>query len=79
MELKEYRTKWCPICDQGWVEIVRIISTNELVLCCSECESEWRDPANIMNDKVEPYNEEPIEDPDWEDIVEKGWDRYVLK
>ncbi|MGT2711762.1 hypothetical protein [Streptococcus oriscaviae] len=79
MRSEYYKTKWCPICDQGWVEIVSVISTGELVLCCSECESEWRDPTNIMNNTVETYNNEPIQAADWKDIVEKDWDKYVIE
>lgn len=43
----ENKVKWCPICNQGWVEIVKDISTETLFCCCSECESEWNTPFNI--------------------------------
>ena len=41
------KVKWCPICNQGWVEIVKEIETNKLFCYCWECESEWDDPARI--------------------------------
>lgn len=38
------KVKWCVICDQGWVEILKEAKLNKLILCCSECESTWEHP-----------------------------------
>ena len=43
----ENKVKWCPICNRGWVEIVKDISTSTLFCCCTECESEWSTPFDI--------------------------------
>ena len=43
----ENKVKWCPVCEQGWVKIVKEINTDTLYLCCSECEAEWSDPDKI--------------------------------
>lgn len=40
-----YKIAWCPICDQGWVEIVKDSKTSQLYAYCTECETEWNDPA----------------------------------
>ena len=42
-----YRVAWCPICNQGWVEIVKNRKSGLLYLCCDECKAEWTNPEEI--------------------------------
>lgn len=75
----ENKVKWCPICNQGWVEIVKDISTETLFCCCSECESEWNTPFNIEKKTCNLENKFGfIEDPDYDEIEKLGWDKYIL-
>lgn len=50
----ENKVKWCPVCEQGWVKIVKEINTDKLYLCCSECEAEWSDPDKIEENTCLP-------------------------
>lgn len=75
----DYKVKWCPICNQGWVEIVKDVRTGQLFCCCSECESEWDDASNIVPEETNsPEKYEQICDPNEEEISKKGWDRYII-
>ena len=40
-----YKIAWCPLCEQGWVVIVKDKHTSQLYAYCTECETEWNDPA----------------------------------
>ncbi len=67
----DFKIKWCPICDQGWIEILKEVSTGKLVCRCSECESGWDSTWCVYNiDCCDPTEEE---------IEKNGWDKYVLK
>ena len=76
----EFKVKWCPICNQGWVEIVKDTVSGQLFCCCSECENEWDDVKNISNKSCNAeYKYGDITDPDYEEIKEKKWDIYIIK
>lgn len=76
----ENKVKWCPVCEQGWVKIVKEINTDKLYLCCSECEAEWSDPDKIEENTCLPFNFfEKYIIPTEEDIKKKGWDKYIIK
>lgn len=74
----EHKVKWCPVCSQGWVEVVKDKASGELFLCCSECETEWLDPDSIEQGTgtqgkfgmVEPASECELE--------VKGWKKYIM-
>ena len=75
----DYKVKWCPICNQGWVEIVKDSYSGELFCCCSECENEWDDVDTINRNSCNyPYKHGAIEDPDIAEIIEKKWDKYLI-
>ncbi len=76
----EYKVKWCPICNQGWVEIVKDIETASLFCCCSECETEWNEPSNIDKKTCNSTNKFGlIENPDFSEVKGYGWDKYILQ
>ena len=77
--MKRYSIAWCPMCNQGWVNIVKDRITKELFLCCQECESEWDTPKEINESNVLPFNTHlQYETPKEEDIVNKNWLKYVI-
>ena len=79
-DMYENKVKWCPICNQGWVEIVKDISTETLFCCCAECESEWNTPFNIEKSTCNLENKFGfIEDPTYDEIEKMGWDKYILR
>lgn len=47
MEWYKNKVAWCPICSQGWVQVVRDVETKELFVMCDECESEWNHPEDV--------------------------------
>lgn len=73
------KVKWCPICDQGWVQIFKEKSTKKLVLVCDECFSEWENPEFIARTNSLPSkSNDIILDPTDEEIENKGWATYVI-
>ena len=53
---KVYKVGWCPLCDQGWVIIVKDILTSAIYLCCDECETQWENPYAISEMDCLPFN-----------------------
>lgn len=72
------KVKWCPICDQGWVEIMKDIDNNKLFLICSECESEWGNPEAIFVSNEKEQLCENISAPTDEEIKKMGWEKYTI-
>lgn len=74
-----YKVTVCPFCKQGFVEIVKEVGTNELFLCCDECEIEWSTPNEVLIGAKGTRNKYgKITEPTFDEISEKGWDKYVL-
>lgn len=77
-----YKNKvaWCPICNQGWVEIVKDVETNELLLMCDECENEWDQPSEVksFNARTE-INDSRVTSPTDEEIQRVNWEKYIIK
>ncbi|NDI36495.1 hypothetical protein [Chengkuizengella sediminis] len=75
----QFKVAWCPICSQGWVEIVKTIKSNRLHVMCSECESEWDKPDKINLKNVRTYSEkDQVSDPSIEEVQRVGWEKYIL-
>lgn len=78
MLIKNYRVAWCPVCNQGWVEIVKEEKSGSLYFCCDECEAEWTDPEDIgVWGKGSRCRFGQAVAPALEDIKAKGWERYI--
>lgn len=74
------RVAWCPICDQGWVEIAKDKTTKELFVYCTECETEWDSPEYVeVKNKGSFGKYGEIESPTYEEILNKGWKIFILK
>jgi len=74
----EFKVKWCPVCNQGWVEIVQDKVSKTLFLCCTECETEWVQPdeVNVENGTQNRFG--LVENPSKDVIESKGWERYII-
>ena len=46
-----YKIAWCPLCEQGWVVIVKDKQTSQLYAYCTECETEWNDLAKGIKEE----------------------------
>jgi hypothetical protein len=79
MEKYSYIIKWCPNCFQGWIEIVKIKGTEKLLLCCSECETLWKEPECIQSNNGFQNMELQVEVPTEADIEIRGWKSFILK
>lgn len=80
MDRYTYKVAWCKICNQGWLEVVKEKTTKRLFICCAECESEWDTPENVNNLEISTQNKYGmVEVPDYDDIVLRGWDKYIIE
>ena len=76
--LSKYKVSWCPVCNQGWVEIVKEENTGMLFLCCDECEAEWTNPDEIgIPYKGSRFKFGKIIEPSYDEIVDKGWKNCI--
>jgi hypothetical protein len=78
MEYYKNKVAWCPICNQGWVEIYKDKNTKDLIVCCDECESMWEHPNDIRNVDLAIGTEIEIIHPTEDEIVKEGWDKFIL-
>ncbi|MGE7978349.1 hypothetical protein [Psychrobacillus sp. NPDC093200] len=80
MGFYENKVAWCPICSQGWLEIVKDTITDELFILCSECENEWDNPVEItISTAREEVSENIVSEPTLEEISQINWNKYILK
>lgn len=70
--------KECPVCSQGWVQILRKKDSEELLLCCSECEVSWNDPNEVDWGNGKLMFGEDLVFATSEEIIKKGWDKFLL-
>ena len=78
MDEYEFKIGWCGICNQGWLEIVKDQQTQKLFICCSECESEWESPEDVIDRTLSTQRKYGmIELPVYNEIKESGWEKYI--
>lgn len=76
----KYVAEWCPICDQGWVLIVKEIKAGLFYFCCEECEAEWNINDQITNTTCLPFDMYgKYEFFTEEELRKNGLDKYVIK
>jgi hypothetical protein len=73
----KYKVKWCVICNQGWVEILKEVKNNKLILCCSECESIWENPNDVNNAEKASSTNELLVEPDDDEV--RQWEKYIVE
>lgn len=78
--LFDYKVRWCPVCSQGWVEIVKDKASGTLFVTCSECEAEWLSPEEIGRPNAGSRNKfGQIVAPTEAEIDAKGWRKFTLR
>ena len=79
MEKGMYKIAWCPLCEQGWVVIVKDKQTSQLYAYCTECETEWNDPAKgIKEESCLPFGAfGQFVPPTFEEISKSDWYKYI--
>lgn len=76
----EYKVMWCHVCNQGWIEIVKVRDTNKLFMCCLECETEWDSPKDVLEHKSGTHNKYgQVSVPTYEEISNQGWQNFITK
>ncbi|MEI5909632.1 hypothetical protein WAK64_21790 [Bacillus spongiae] len=76
----EIKVNWCPVCNQGWVEIKMDIGEKKMILVCDECDSTWDTPEKMSLNDTNDYR--PIEktrNPTPKEIRDLGWEKYIIK
>lgn len=76
MNYYEFKVKWCKVCDQGWVEIVKDKENQNLLLQCSECESQW-DGMEELSSGIFKKDEVEVIKPERKEIIKKGWVKHI--
>ena len=76
----KYKVKWCPVCNQGWVEILKDNVTGEPLLSCDECYSVWKHPEQVERNSSQGLALDILTvDPTEEEIEKWGWKEYILQ
>ena len=76
----KFKVSWCPICEQGWAQIVKEKESGQLFVWCDECDSEWPSPNEVKNlDLATRGNFSEIEDPSEQDIIANDWGRFIVE
>ena len=74
------KVAWCKYCNQGWLEILKEIATERFSIVCSECDTEYDTPEDMIYDRnPHLYGGGHCVDPDIEEIIAIGWDSYLIK
>ena len=77
MNKYNFKVKWCPVCDQGWVIIAKDKSTKQLFCYCTECETEWKRPQDVGVKTGEHNVFGSATEPTIEEIKSIGWGQYI--
>jgi transcription elongation factor Elf1 len=78
-----YKNKvaWCPICNQGWVQIWKDKTNNKLFVFCDECESLWEHPKLVKITDIAKLTFDTdfeICKPTEDEIKVNGWENYII-
>lgn len=75
-----FKISWCPVCSQGWVEIVKDPTVNELFVMCDECETEWRHPLDAINRKEGIWREHNrVAAPSQDEVEQADWAKFIIE
>lgn len=72
------KIKWCPVCNQGWVQVLVEKQTNAIYLGCSECETEWRNPVEIIPALGTQGSFGQSRIATAEEVTRSGWAQYLI-
>ena len=79
MRKYDLKVDWCPICDQGWLEISVLVDSGKFILLCGECNSIWESPKNITKENCSNKEYGSVRSPTLAEIEQSGWGNYILK
>ena len=72
--MEDYLFGECPICRQGQLIAVKDTLTEQLLVMCDDCESQWRSPEEAQSYKNALPNEiRNIKEASLEEIKAIGW------
>ena len=77
----KFHVGWCPFCNQGWINKVKEVSRNEILLFCDECDTIWESPNDVISDKpviLENFISS-VQEPELSEIKKIGWDKFLIK
>ena len=74
--MEDYQFGECPICRQGLLIAVKDPVTQQLLVICDDCESQWRSPDEAKSSKNVILDEvRRVETVTLEEIEAAGWIR----
>ena len=77
---EKYKCGWCPLCNQGWIIIVKDIQTSNLYLRCAECDTEWINPYKLVKENCLQFNTfGKYALPTEKEIADIGWLNFATK
>jgi hypothetical protein len=78
MYFENFPISTCTECEQGWIVIVKEISSNKLFVYCNECEAEWATPKEFfLGRHCSRFKFSKVTEPSYSEITKIGWDRYI--
>lgn len=72
------KINWCPICDQGWIQILKEKQSGTLFLCCDECETEWLSPSEIQRENGSQGRFGESASASQQEAETMGWDKFAV-
>jgi len=77
--MKELYVGHCLICKQGMLEIVKEIKTGICFICCDECEAEWDNPENALENVYGSRMKYGlVTGVTFDEVKSLKWDEYVV-
>lgn len=76
--IKEQPVGNCCVCSQGWIIIVKEISSQKYFVYCDECEIEWDNPEDFLtNQEGTRFKYGFIIEASEQEVVDIGWYKYI--
>lgn len=73
-----YKIASCPICKQGYLEIVKELKTGKIFICCDECEIEWETPEEAIEGKNgSRFKYGKVIEPTMNEIYTLSWEKFI--
>lgn len=75
----QYKIGSCPLCKQGYLEVVKEQDTCKLFILCDECEAEWENPQDALQFKNGfRFKYGKVIEPTFDEISNLGWNKYLV-
>ena len=66
----------CPICRQGQLIAVESVLSEDLLLICDDCESQWKSPTAAKSFNNALRSDERVKEASDEKVSAAGWAEY---